>query len=81
MKKSAFENFASFTRKHLCQSLFFNKVVLLYWDYFHSVPHSHCVKSFQIRSAFWSTFSCIRTEYGDRKSPYSVQILKNKDQK
>ena len=25
----------------------------------------HCVKSVQIRSFFWSIFSCIRTEYGD----------------
>ena len=34
----------------------------------------HCVKSVQIRSFFWSVFSCIRTEYRDllRKSPYSV---------
>ena len=24
----------------------------------------HCVKSVQIRSFFWSVFSCIRTEYG-----------------
>ena len=33
----------------------------------------HRVKSFQIRSIFWSLFSCIRTEYRDllRKSPYS----------
>ena len=27
--------------------------------------HSHCVKSVQIRSFFWSVFSCIWTEYGD----------------
>ena len=25
---------------------------------------SHCVKSVQIRSFFWSLFSCIRTKYG-----------------
>ena len=25
---------------------------------------SHCVKSAQIRSFFWSLFSCIRTKYG-----------------
>ena len=25
----------------------------------------HCVKSVQIRSFFWSLFSCIRTEYGE----------------
>ena len=25
----------------------------------------HCVRSVQIRSFFWSVFSCIRTEYGD----------------
>ena len=32
---------------------------------------------------FWSVFSCIPTEYGDllRKSPYSVQIQENADQK
>ena len=38
------------------------------------------MKSFQIRGFFWSVFSCIRTEYG-RKSPYSVQIQENTDQK
>ena len=26
---------------------------------------THCVKRVQIRSFFWSVFSCIRTEYGD----------------
>ena len=43
----------------------------------------HCVKSVQIWSYFWSVFSCIRTEYGDllRKSPYSVRIQENTDQK
>ena len=37
----------------------------------------------QIRSFFWSVFSCIWTEYGDllRKSLYSVQIQENADQK
>ena len=25
----------------------------------------HCVKNVQIRSFFWSVFSCIRTKYGD----------------
>ena len=29
---------------------------------------THCVKSVQIRSYFWSVFSCIRTEYGDLRS-------------
>ena len=39
--------------------------------------------SVQIRSYFWSVFSCIRTEYEDllRKSPYSVRIKEKKDQK
>ena len=43
----------------------------------------HCVKSFQIRSFFWSVFSCIRTEYGYllRKSLYLVRIQKSTDQK
>ena len=41
------------------------------------------VKSVQIRNCFWSVFSCIRTEYGDLlcKSPYSVRIQENTDQK
>ena len=30
----------------------------------------HCLKSVQIRSFFWSVFSCIRTEYGLEKTPY-----------
>ena len=31
---------------------------------------------------FWSTFSCVRTEYGEILciSPYSVQMLENTDQ-
>ena len=43
----------------------------------------HCVKSFQIQSYFWSVFSCIRIEYRDllRKSPYSIRIQENIDQK
>ena len=43
----------------------------------------HCLKSFQIRSSFSFSFSCIRTEYGDlpRKSQYSVGIQENMDQK
>ena len=39
-------------------------------DIFSSSNHNffnplHCVKSVQIRSYFWSVFSCIRIEYGD----------------
>ena len=43
----------------------------------------NCVKSVQIRSYFWSVFSCIRIEYGDllRTSPYSIRIHENMDQK
>ena len=43
----------------------------------------HWVKSVQIRSCFLSVFSCIRTEYVDlrSKSPYSIQIQENTDQK
>ena len=29
-----------------------------------------CMKSVQIRSFFWSVFSCIRTEYRPEKTPY-----------
>ena len=30
----------------------------------------YCVKSVQIRSYFWSVFSCIRTEYRPEITPY-----------
>ena len=39
---------------------------------------SHCVKSVQIRSFFWSLFSRIRTEC---ISPYSIRMREKKDQK
>ena len=40
-----------------------------------------CVKSVQIRSYFWSVFSCIRTEYRDLlgKSPCLVRLQENTD--
>ena len=40
------------------------------------------MKSVQIRSYFWSVFSCIRTEYRDLRSkpPYLVQTQEIKDQ-
>ena len=42
-----------------------------------------CVKSIQIRSYFWSVFSCIWTECGEiwSISLYSVRIQENTDQK
>ena len=45
--------------------------------------NKHCVKSVQIRSYFWSLFSCIQNDYGHllSKSPYSVRIQENTDQK
>ena len=51
------------------------------WQY--SFCIRYCAKSGQIRSFFWSLFSCIWTEYGDlrSKSPYLVQIQENTDQK
>ena len=30
----------------------------------------YCLKSVQIRSFFWSVFTCIWTEYGPEKTPY-----------
>ena len=41
----------------------------------------HCSKSVQIRNFFWSSYSCIRTEYGDLLSLYSTQIQENTDQR
>ena len=41
------------------------------------------MKSVQVRSFFWSVFSCIRTEYGDllRKSPYQSNAGKYEPEK
>ena len=43
----------------------------------------HCVKSIQIRSVFWSVFSCRRPKYENliTSSPYSTKIGENGDQK
>ena len=35
----------------------------------------HCAKSFQIRSFFWSIFSCIRIEYGDIRSMEYLSVF------
>ena len=45
--------------------------------------NSHCVKSVQIRSFFWSVFSRIRAEYGEILCipPYSVRMRENTAQK
>ena len=60
------------------------KIILIWMskDNFHSKCksrcfwESHCVKSVQILSNFWSAFSRIRTEYGEilRISPLSLRI-------
>ena len=46
---------------------------------------SHCVKSVQMRSYFWSVFSCIRTEYGPEIIPYldtfHMVLLRDKQEK
>ena len=44
---------------------------------------SHCAKSAQIRSFFWSVFSRIQAEYRDllRISPHSAGVWENTDQK
>ena len=41
------------------------------------------MKSVQIQRFSWSVFSRTRTEYGDlsSKSPYSIRMLENTDQK
>ena len=52
------------------------------FDPFHLLMH--CLKSAQIRSYFWSVFSCIRTEYGEilrilpTQSEYRKKRTRNK---
>ena len=38
---------------------------------------NHCVKSVQIRSFFWSVFSCIRTKHGDQSEYRKIRTRKN----
>ena len=46
----------------------------IFWDdYFQE--YYHCVKNVQIRSFFWSVFSCIPTEYGDLRSKSTLWAL------
>ena len=46
-------------------------------------PWCHCMKNVRFSEFFWYVFSHIRTEYGGLlcKSPYSVRIPDNTDQK
>ena len=57
----------------------FSGLFFLYWYWIRRFSG----KTVHIWSFFWSLFSCIRTEYGDLigKSPYSVRIQENVDQK
>ena len=41
------------------------------------IEGDHCVKIVQIRSFFWSVFSCIRIEYGDLHSKSAWKVSKN----
>ena len=38
---------------------------------------NHCVKSVQIRSFFWSVFSCTRTKHGDQSEYRKIRTRKN----
>ena len=59
-----------------------NKRVITNLQHIKWSSNLHCVKSVQIRSFFWSVFSCIRLEYGDfMKSPYSSRMKEKTDQK
>ena len=81
MKKGVFKNFAKLTGKYLCQSLFINYSCI---NYFCSLSHGscrHCVKSVQIRSFFWSVFSCIRTFFmRDWKVLQTCNLIRYKPQ-
>ena len=44
-------------------------IIVYRWTFFSKfLCLIHCVKSVQIRSFFWSAFSRIRTEYGERRT-------------
>ena len=55
------------------------KTVCLSYLWIQHLATLHSLKSVQIRSYFWSVFSCIRTEYGDllRKSLFSPNTGKH----
>ena len=61
------------------------RFILWYFQHYneHREKADHCVKSVQIRSFFWSVFSCTWTEYGEilPVSPYSVWMQEHTDQK
>ena len=82
MEKSSFPNMdAPIDKRNLF--LLSGRVNFPIAEYHRQSPSHQCVKSVQIRSNFWSVFSCIQTEYGKilRISPYSVRMRENKDHK
>ena len=68
--------------RNACRLVFriFEYVIWFCWVFTERV---HCMESAQMRSYIWSVLSCTQTKYGDllRKSPYSVWIQENTDQK
>ena len=60
-------------RTTFVSTMFFGREHANYYSYGQVL---HCAKSVQIRSFFWTVFSCIRSI-----SPYSVRLRENKDQK
>ena len=58
-------------------------IMLILYEEIKKQRVSHCVKSVQLWSFFWSVFSRIQTEYGEilRIYPYSVRMRENTDHK
>ena len=52
-KKRVLKNFEKFTGKHLCQSLFFNKVYLKKWLWYRSFPVNFVKAPFFIEHLWW----------------------------
>ena len=62
--KAAYTQFWDFLNIPKCFGLYTKIYYTKYQDPLYLWWIKHCVKSVQIRSYFWSVFSCIRIEYG-----------------
>ena len=77
--REVFHLIFQFSISHRLYYSIFHRIIKTPLDYHHGTPldkHCYCVKSVQIRSYFWSVFSCIWTEYGNLLRKFSPNTRK-----
>ena len=79
-KKGVLRNFAKFTAKHLCQSLFYNKVVKkIIINYIRKTLHLRCLTGFWINLSEWRRLTWVLSQFCSNYSYWIVKSSINND--